>query len=290
MGSKLMRKERLHHHFFANHTFLAIAQHLATHALQISPNQANLSSLDKRISSQQAKKIIHLFEKRIAKRIPVEYITHEAHYLGNQFYVNEHVLVPRSIMNTRFKDFLNDIHWENYRVLDLCTGSGCIGISLALINPHISVDLADISSQALNVAQSNINRHGLSERVKCIESDLFNNINDKYDLIITNPPYVTVSEYQGCPQEFKNEPKIALESGKDGLDIINRIMHQAKNHLNANGSLIAEVGFTAAKRIKKKYRQVPFTWFKYRRPCGKESLLGMHGVFQCPAKGLPENT
>lgn len=160
-------------------------------------------------------------------------------------------MVPRSIMNTRFNDFLNAIHWENYKILDLCTGSGCIGITLALLNPKINVDLADISPEALKVAQINIDRYNLNNRVKCIHSDCFANINNKYDLIITNPPYVTTKEYNKIPVEFKNEPKIALESGRSGLNVIDKILTQAKDYLNPNGTLIAEVGFTAAKRLKK---------------------------------------
>lgn len=284
MGAKLMQKSRLHHHFFGDFSTVSIAKHLAAHALNL--NFAEINH-DLKITESQAKKIIALFEKRIEQRIPVEYITNKAYYLGRTFYVNENVLVPRSIMNTRFEDFLSNMQWENYRVLDLCTGSGCIGITLALMQPNITVDLVDISPHALEVAQINVNNYGLNDRVKCIQSDLFTQLQEKYDLIITNPPYVSTSEYEASPAEFKNEPKIALECGKDGLDLVHKILRQAKNYLNTNGQLIAEIGYPAAARVKKKYPKVPFTWFKYRRPNGQESWLGMHGVFQCAAEGLP---
>ncbi len=149
--------------------------------------------------------------------------------------------------------------------------------------------MADISHAALEVAHVNINKYSLNDRVRCIRSDLFDNIQNKYDLIITNPPYVSISEYQKCPEEFKNEPKIALESGKDGLDILHKILSQAKKYLNKNGSLIAEVGFPAAKLLKKKYPRILFKWFKYRRPNGKESIFGMHGVFLCKRSDLPDS-
>lgn len=287
LGYKLMRKEKLHHHFFEDFSLLTTAKYLAFYSLNLPYEYHNNDYLNKIINPKEAAKILLLFEKLIANRIPVEYITHETYYLGHQFYVNENVLVPRSIMNTRFNDFLNLVQWQNYRVLDLCTGSGCIGISLALLHPRIQVDLADISVKALEVAQTNIDHFALNDRVKCIQSDIFENIHHQYDLIITNPPYVATREYNASPAEFKNEPRIALEAGIDGLDVINKIITQARNYLNANGLIIAEVGFTTAKRVKKKYPKIPFKWFKYRRPSGKESLFGMHGTFMCEAKYLP---
>lgn len=274
LGSKLMSKEGLHHHFFADHSLLKTAEHLTRYALKES------ADLTQKITEPEALDVFSIFERRIADRIPVEYITNEASYAGQSFYVNQHVLVPRSIMSTRFHDFLNDTHWENNRVLDLCTGSGCIGITLALLNPNIQVDLADISSDALAVARINVEKHGLTDRIRCIQSDLFLNLQDKYDLIITNPPYVSTKEYQKSPDEFKNEPKIALEAGTEGLDLIHKILAEAKKYLNANGTLIAEVGFPAATLLKKHYPHTPFEWFKYRNSDGRESFFGMHGVFR----------
>jgi len=276
LGHKLMRKHKLHHHFFENNSLWASSKALAYFGLA----NATASNNDK-ITETDAIKILELFERRIADRIPVEYITHEADYAGNKYYVNEYVLVPRSLMNTRFNDFLNQIHWENYRVLDLCAGSGCVGITLALLDSKIQVDLVDISQEALGVASTNIERYNLSDRVRCIKSNLFENVQGKYDLIITNPPYVSTSEYNKSPDEFKNEPKLALEGGVDGLDIIKVILSKAKLYLNPDGILIAEVGLPAAARLKKQYRRVHFQWFKYRTPSGKVSFFNDPGVFLC---------
>lgn len=281
-----MRKAKLHPHFFANNTLSQTALHLALFGLGLPYEYQNPEYLNQTLTESQTVAILTLIEKRIAQRIPVEYITQEADYLGHTFYVNEHVLVPRSIMSTRFEDFLQLVPWQNYRVLDLCTGSGCIGISLALLNSTIKVDLADISEEALKVAKINITKYALGNRVKTIQSDIFENIHEKYDLIITNPPYVSAKDYQKIPLEFKNEPKLALESGKDGLDCIDKILMQAKNHLTPNGLLIAEVGYASAKLIKKRYKKLPLTWFGYRRPNGKESWLAMDGIFLCQAKTL----
>jgi ribosomal protein L3 glutamine methyltransferase len=286
-SEKLMKKARLHHHFFGDFSLYQTSLHLALFALSLPYDYDNQTILNKLLSPDETLNIIKILETRIAKRIPVEYITHEAKYLDFDFYVNEHVLVPRSIMNTRFQDFLDSAKWQNHRVLDLCTGSGCIGISLALLNPDIQVDLVDISPEAINVANINIKKHHLETRVTAIQSDLFKNLNNnQYDLIITNPPYVSQKDYKNTPIEFKNEPKLALESGKDGLDIIHQILSQAKNHLNPEGLLIAEVGYASAKLIKKQYKKIKLTWFPYRRPNGKTSWLAMDGTFLCHAKDL----
>ena len=302
LGERLMRKENLHHHFFGDFSLYAVALYLTLFSLNLpyDPYQFRKDNFFKfskksqdhpylsiRLSQDKVLEIILLFEKIISEKIPVEYMTNEAFYMGNTFYVNEHVLVPRSIMNMRFKDFLGSTAWENYRVLDLCTGSGCIGITLSLLQPNIRVDLADISSLALDVAQINIERFDLQERVRCIKSDLFDSIQERYDLIITNPPYVSTHDYNQSPIEFKKEPKIALEAGSDGLDIIHRILKEAKAYLNPQGMLIAEVGSASAKKVKKQYSTIPFKWYKYRRPNGKESFFDDHGVFQCEAKYLP---
>ncbi len=281
LGYKLMQKEKVFHHFFAEGSLLSTAEHLTYYSLK-----KPLKKWDDKITEDEAVEIIKLFEMRIADRLPVAYITHETIFCGHKFYVNDQVLVPRSVMSTRFQDFLNQTKWENNSVLDLCTGSGCIGITLALLKPTLQVDLADISLKALEVAQINIDKYSLNERVKCIQSDLFSNIQNKYDLIISNPPYVTTCEYNESAQEFKKEPKIALEAGNDGLDIINKIIAEAKQHLNANGTLIVEVGPTAAKRIKKKYPNLPLKWLKVRKSNGKEPFMGAYCIFQCNRRDL----
>lgn len=291
LGYTLMRKAKLHHHFFGN-SLLKTTQYLTFFALGLNHEYDNQAYLNLRLSEKQIKSIIHVFEKRIQDRIPVEYITQEAWYLDRSFYINENVLVPRSVMNTRFADFLHNIKWTNFKVLDLCTGSGCIGISLALMHPEIQVDLVDVSEKALEVAQANINRYKLNQRVKCIQSDLFKNVFQHYDLIISNPPYVSTSEYRRSALEFKNEPKIALESGKDGLDIVRRILSEAKAYLNPEAKLIMEVGYAASERIKKKYRKIPFIWFTYKKPNATwfdkwfDKWFGLDCVLMCKRKEL----
>jgi ribosomal protein L3 glutamine methyltransferase len=291
LGYKLMRKARLNHHFFGN-SLWKTARYLAFYALQLPHEYENASYMQKSLSEKDIRQVIQLFEKRITERMPVAYITNEAWYLDRKFYVNENVLVPRSVMSYRFRDFLNVVKWTDHQVLDLCTGSGCIGISLAMMNSAISVDLVDVSEKALNVAAININKYSLSSRVKCLQSDLFSNVSNQYDLIISNPPYVSKSEYKASAAEFKNEPRIALESGKDGLDIVNRILQHAKNHLNPEGILIMEVGYAASKRIKKKYRHIPFKWFTYKKPNASrfdqwfDKLFGLDCVLMCDRRAL----
>lgn len=293
-GARLMKQAKLHPHFLANHSLKSTALYLTFFALKLPYEYTNPNYLNQKITEADAEYILQLFEERISKRIPAEYITQESYYLERPFYVNEYVLVPRSLMNTRFDDFLKSVEWENYRVLDLCTGSGCIGITLALLHPNITVDLADISAEALAVASLNIQKYNLTHRVTCIQSDLFQNIEKKYDIIISNPPYVPLDEYDQQPPEVKNEPAIALKAGRDGLEIINKIIINSKLYLNPNGILIAEVGYPAAKQLKKKYPGLPFQWFKYRHPSGKESILDklcqwtgyLDSIFLCQAKDL----
>lgn len=290
LGHRAMSKAKLHPHFFGRNTLLENAQYLAFHALGLPYEYSNPKYLATKLKHDQINKILGLYERRIAERIPVEYLTNEALYLDRKFYVNENVLVPRSLMSTRFEEFLESTNWNNYRVLDLCTGSGCIGSTLALMHPKITVDLADISSAALEVAQININNYNLNQRVRCIQSNLFANINGKYDLIITNPPYVSATDYKKIPSEFKREPKIALECADNGLEIIDRILAQAPDYLNPNGQLIAEVGYASAKLIKQKYKHLPLQWYSYKKP-GRQGffdkyitpLVAMHGVFSLDA-------
>lgn len=295
LGHRLMCQENLHSHFFGGGgDLLKTAQYLVFYALQFPHEYTNRKYLQTILNANQAKIIIDLFEKRISKRMPVEYLTHESWYLGNKFYVNPDVLVPRSLMNARFRDFLNNTIWENYRVLDLCTGSGCIGISLALLNKKIKVDLADISMPALQVANKNIDEYNLQDRVQCIQSDLFMNIQKKYDLIITNPPYVSKKDYLSAPPEFKNEPREALEAGSDGLLIIKKLILEAGKYLNPNGKLIAEVGVETAKKIKKQFPKIRFKWYKYKRLPENETTLnrfldiiyGADCILECHAQDL----
>jgi ribosomal protein L3-specific protein-(glutamine-N5) methyltransferase len=265
LGTKLMQRAKLHAHFFADNSLASTAHYLASFAIGKTCQPADLLNL------AQVTAIIALWEKRIAQRLPVEYITNQASYLGRKFYVNEHVLVPRSLMSAHFSDFLKTTTWQNYRVLDLCTGSGCIGITLALMHPDIKVDLVDISLEALKVAARNVHAHNLQERVTCLQSNLFENVCAPYDLIITNPPYVTTRDYAKVPGEFKVEPKLALEAGTDGLAIIAQILAQAPEYLTNDGRVIAEVGYPAAKLIKQRYKHLALSWLGYKKPSVRQT-------------------
>jgi len=300
-GGKLMKNAKVHPHFFTNHTLLNNALYLTFFSLKLPYEFRNSSYLNRKISAQEALEIFTLFERRIAERIPVEYITQEAYYLENKFFVNNNQLVPRSLMHTQFKAFLAKMPWENHRVLDMCAGTGCIGITLALLNPHIKVDLADISNEALEVARINIKNHHLEDRVRCIQTNMFENIDDKYDLIISSPPYVTEADYLVQPEEVKNEPKIALTAGEDGLDIVHVFLKQSKSYLNTNGRLIIEVGYPAAKLLKKKYPKLPLKWLKCKSTLGYDPMTDwilvlaqllirwtshLDSIFVCEAKYL----
>jgi len=252
------------------------AQYLAFFTLKLPYEYDQEIYRKTKVSVLQIIDFIKLLEKRISRRLPLSYVTNEALYLGRRFYVNEYTLVPRSLMNHKFEEFLHGIRWSNYRVLDLCTGSGCIGITLALLDTRITVDLVDISSGALEVAKVNIDSYFLKDRVHTIQSDLFTNIQCKYDLIITNPPYLPTHEYDYQSAEYKIEPKIALEAGEKGLDIVNRILNDSWKYMNEGGVLIAEIGPTVQDFCRQDYPDMPFEWVV----TGKEPWYqGRSGVF-----------
>jgi ribosomal protein L3 glutamine methyltransferase len=175
LGLTVMRKANINHHYFGTTDFKGTSRYLVFWGLGFPYTYDDKFYLESKLTEVEIFKIINLFEKRIVERLPVEYITNEAWYNGYKFYVNENVLVPRSLMAKKFNDFIEKIKWKNYRVLDLCTGSGCIGITLALLNSKLNVDLVDISDKALEVTQKNIDIFKLHNRVKCFQSDVFEN-------------------------------------------------------------------------------------------------------------------
>ncbi len=207
-------------------------------------------------------------------------MTHEAWFAGLPFYVDERVIIPRSpiaeLINKHFEPWLEP---ENVMsVLDLCTGSGCIAIACALALPHARIDAVDLSTDALSVAQKNVEKYDLVDRVRLIESDLFQSIPaEKYDLIISNPPYVSESEWQELPAEYHHEPRLALEAGKEGLDVVSRMLNQAAQHLTENGVLIVEVG-NSAMALEKAFPDLPFLWLEFEQ--------GGEGVFLLTAEQL----
>lgn len=227
--------------------------------------------VDTRLASDEKKQLLGLFRQRIEQRLPAPYITGVAYFAGLEFNVSRDVLIPRSpiaeLIEQGFEPWLAE---EPMRILDLCTGSGCIGIACAMAFPGALVDISDISPAALEVARSNIVKHQLQEQVNAVESDLFEAIDQRYDLIVSNPPYVDAADMANLPQEFQVEPKLALESGEDGLDFTRRLLREAEDYLNDNGLLVVEVG-NSWLALEQAFPNVPFTWLELER--------GGHGVF-----------
>jgi ribosomal protein L3 glutamine methyltransferase len=220
------------------------------------------------LDSSERVAVLALLERRITERKPASYLTQQAWFAGLPFYVDERVLVPRSpfaeLIEQRFEPWLDDPDAVT-DVLDLCTGSGCIAIATALAFPGASVDAVDISPDALAVARINVDRHDLADYVNLLQSDLFGAIGSKkYDLIVSNPPYVSHAEWAALPLEYHAEPRIGLESGETGLDCVNTILKQAKAHLKPGGLLIAEVG-SSAEALEAAYPQLPFCWIDFER-------------------------
>jgi ribosomal protein L3 glutamine methyltransferase len=198
-----------------------------------------------RLTAAEKKQVLALVERRVSERKPVAYLTGETWFAGLKFKSDERALVPRSPIAESilggFSPWLDGVGVR--RALDLCTGSGCIGIAMAVHNPDWQVDLADISDAALALARENIQFQNVEERVRAIKSDLFAGLaGEVYDLIVSNPPYVTEQEYATLPPEYGHEPALGLRAGDDGLDFALRILDQAPDHLSEHGWLIVEVG------------------------------------------------
>ena len=240
------------------------AQQLVLVALYL-PADVPEAMYQSRLTLVEKERVIHLIETRLGTRQPVAYLTNSAWFCGSEFYVDERTIVPRSpIGELIMQKFAGLIDHEPQRILDMCTGSGCIAIACAQQFLEAEVDAVDLSLDALDVAQINIERHGLAERVFPISSDLFNDIpKDKYDLIVTNPPYVDEEDLDDMPQEFHFEPEMSLGSGADGLDITKRILAQAADYLTDNGVLVCEVGNSMVHLIEQ-FPTVPFNWIEFK--------------------------
>ncbi len=250
-------------------------------ALKIESAQLD-AELEKVPAPDERRRIVELVEARIATRQPLAYLLHEAWFAGLRFYVDERVLVPRSLLGEfileRFQPWIDP---QRVRVaLDLCTGSGCIAVALARAFPEARIDAADISEAALAVARINIAAHGLEDRVRTVHSDLFAGLgSERYDLIVTNPPYVDAADLANLPTEFQREPRLALAAGRHGLDVINRILAQAADRLTPGGILVAEVG-NSCTALQTAFPAVAFTWLT--DSAGDESvfLLGAEDLIR----------
>src|SRR5262245_20669221 len=219
--------------------------------------------------------VLALFERRVRERIPAAYLTRRMWFAGHEFYVDERVLVPRSpiaeLIERRFAPWIDA--GSIRRVLDIGTGSGCIAIASALALPEARVDAADISDEALAVAALNIGRHAVEGRVRALRSDVFEALDgERYDVIVSNPPYVGDVEMAQLPDEYHREPEKGLHGGRDGLDVVRQILAQAHDHLEPGGVLIVEVGNSESALIEA-FPRVPFTWVEFERGGGGVFLL-----------------
>ena len=238
--------------------------------------------LTSRLTPTERHRIIERVLRRINERIPVAYLTNSSWFCGHEFYVDERVLIPRSpigeLINNHFVGLLSD---EPQTILDLCTGSGCIAIACAYEFPEAEVDAVDISTDVLAVTEQNIANHGLEHRVIPIRSDLFRDMPEvKYDLIVTNPPYVDAEDMDDLPQEFRVEPELALAAGSDGLKLVRRILANAPRFLNEDGILVCEVGNSMVHLIEQ-YPDIPFIWLDFE--------FGGDGVFMLTREQLVEH-
>jgi ribosomal protein L3 glutamine methyltransferase len=220
--------------------------------------QAHLTQNEKALLCQN-------LEKRIIDRVPVPYLTHEAWFCGLMFYVDERVLIPRSpiaeLISHHFSPWIDSDNVK--RVLDLCTGGGCIAIACCHAFPEARVHAVDISADALVVAEMNRQRHDVKDQLTLFESDCFDTVPDlQYDIIVSNPPYVGSDEMQTLPNEYRHEPVLALETGNNGLAIVEKILRQAHNYLTEEGILVVEVG-NSEQALMDAYPDVPFTWLDF---------------------------
>ncbi|TAN54281.1 MAG: 50S ribosomal protein L3 N(5)-glutamine methyltransferase [Betaproteobacteria bacterium] len=233
---------------------------LIGHALGIHPGEVGLN-LDRAVTPREARGIRALAMRRARERIPLAYLLQEAWLDGRRFYVDRRVIVPRSYLSELLRDRLRPwLRRPVRRALDLCTGSGCLAVLLALAFSRARVDAADISTAALNVARINVASYRLQKRVRLIRSDVFGALADEtYDLIVTNPPYVDARTMRALPREYRHEPHLALAAGRDGLDAVRRILAQARRHLAPGGLLVCEVG-DARRALERAYPKLPFVW------------------------------
>nr|WP_199864029.1 50S ribosomal protein L3 N(5)-glutamine methyltransferase [Pseudomonas sp. CFBP 8758] len=240
------------------------------------------SYLDCRLEDDEIVRVQHLLKRRMEERVPAAYLIGEAWFCGMSFIVDAQVLVPRSpigeLIENSFEPWLSQ---PPARILDLCTGSGCIGIACADVFQDAEVVLADLSFEALEVANQNIERHGQEERVYTVQGDGFEGLPGQcFDLIVCNPPYVDAEDFADMPAEYQHEPELGLACGDDGLNLVRRMLAEAADHLNDKGLLIIEVGNSQV-HVEALYPEVDFNWLEFQR--------GGHGVFMLSAAQCREH-
>lgn len=234
--------------------------------------------LEAALTLDERQQVIDMIDRRIRERKPAAYLTHETIFAGLPFYVDERVLVPRSpiaeLIEQRFAPWVEED--QVLRILDLCTGSACIAIACAYAFPDAYVDAVDLSVDALAVAEMNVAKHQIADAVALYRSDLFNELPKlQYDVIVSNPPYVSHAEWEQLPAEFRAEPDMGFKGGESGLDIVLRILVEAGQYLTEQGILVVEVG-SSAETLQHTFPDVPFYWLDFKR--------GGDGVFLLTAE------
>lgn len=258
------------------------AAYLILHTLHLPPDQLE-AFLDARLISAEITQVLSILKRRTLEKIPAAYLTHEA-WLGDfNFYVDKRVLIPRSFIAELLREQLAP--WvvdptAIHSALDLCTGSGCLAILLANAFEKAKIDATDISNEALEVASKNVDDYGLEQRIDLLQSDLFSALaGRRYDLIISNPPYVSAASMEALPEEYRHEPRNALASSEDGLEATQAILQEAANYLAGEGMLIVEIGYNRA-ALEEIFPQTPFTWL--------ETSAGDGFVFMLKRDHLPQ--
>lgn len=251
------------------------ASQLILSTLKLPVNELPELFLDARLTIAEKQSLLLLIEKRLEQRVPLPYLINEAWFAGLPFFVDERVLIPRSpfaeLIDAQFQPWLSNPD-DVSAILDLCTGSGCIAIALAMAFENAHVDAVDISHDALAVADININKHQLNDQVRSIQSDCWQSLEpaNQYDLIISNPPYVGADEMAGLPEEYRHEPVSALEAEDNGLALVEQILLNAADYLTDDGLLFVEVGNSDV-AVDEKWPETSFLWLDFEQ--------GGHGIF-----------
>jgi ribosomal protein L3 glutamine methyltransferase len=263
---------------------VAEAAFLVCETLHLHPDQFEMFA-SARVTAQEAKKIVDVIGRRVATRKPAAYLVNKIYMRGLPFYVDERTIVPRSfigeLLDSHFRGqgddddtSLIDDPLGVERVLDLCTGSGCLAVLAAGAFPNAAIDAVDISRDALEVAARNVAEYGLAHRVTLLRGDLFKAIGDgRYDLIMSNPPYVDAEGMAELPRECRAEPKLAFDGGADGLDMIRRILQEAERHLTPGGGLLCEIG-RGRERLEAAFPQLPLLWLDSEESEGEVFWIG----------------
>ena len=258
------------------------AVYLTLHTLNLPLDRLD-PFLDARLLANERAALLEIYRRRCEDRLPAAYLTNEAWLGEHRFYVDDRVIVPRSfiaeLLHEQLSPWVED-PWAIGSALDLCTGSGCLAILTALAFPEAQVVAVDLSKEAISVAERNVAEYGLNERIEIIQSDAFTHLQgQRYDLIVSNPPYVNADSVAALPPEYLHEPVMALGSGQDGLDFTRIILREAKQHLNPNGLLVVEIGHNRAE-LEAAYPALPFTWL--------DTAAGDEFVFLLHATDLPD--